>query len=72
MSSKAKNQRVHDVVFDNDESLWDIPFRPSDTRGLAQEIERLDSIARRVRLALPLEQRMNVLYRPFSGRRGSK
>ena len=59
MRSKEK-----DVVFDDDQSLWDVPFRPSDTRGLAREIERMDAIARRARLALPLEKRMRVLYRP--------
>ena len=61
MKSKAK-----DVVFDDDKSLWDVPFRPSDTRGLAQEIEHLDAIARRARLTLPLEKRMNVLHHPLS------
>jgi hypothetical protein len=61
MKSKTK-----DVVFDDDESLWDVPFRPSDTRGLAREIERLDAIARRARLALPLEKRMDVLHHPLS------
>lgn len=66
MRSKAKNRKVRVVVFDNDKSLWDVPFRPSDTHGLAQEIERLDAIARRVRLALPLEERMNVLHHPLS------
>lgn len=61
MRSKTK-----DVIFDDDESLWDVPFRPSDTCGLAQEIELLDAIARRARLALPLKKRMDVLHHPLS------
>lgn len=59
--------RGKDVVH-GDES-WDVPFKPSDTRGLAQEIERLDALVRRERLKLPLKKRMNVLYRPLRLRR---
>lgn len=64
MRSKEK-----DVVFDDDRSLWGVSFRPEDTCSLAQEIERLDAIVRRERLKLPLNKRMNVLYRPLRPRR---
>ena len=67
-SKAAKKQKVTDVVFDNDESLWDVPFKPSDTIGLAEEIERKDAMVRRIRLALPLEKRMCVLHHPLSRR----
>ncbi len=47
----------------DDRSLWDTPFKPEDTFGLAQDIEEHDAIARRIRLSLPLQQRMNVWLR---------
>ena len=47
----------------DDRSLWDLPFKPQDTLGLAQDIEEHDAIARRIRLSLPLAQRMNVWLR---------
>lgn len=50
----------------DDRSLWDLPFRPQDTLGLAQDIDEHDAIARRIRLSLPLEQRMNVWLRRTS------
>lgn len=48
-------------TFVDDRSMWDEPFCPRDLRGLAKDMERQDAIARRLRLALPLEKRINVL-----------
>jgi len=42
--------------------MWDEPFRQHPGE-LAEDAERQDAIARRLRLALPLEKRMNVLVR---------
>jgi hypothetical protein len=54
--------------FDDDRSLWNEPFRQRPGE-LAEDVERQDALARRVRLALPLEKRMNVLVRPWIGSR---
>jgi hypothetical protein len=68
MKSGGKKKRLRrdanasGASFDDDRSLWDTPFRPEDTRDLTRDIEEQDAVARRVRLSLPLEQRMNVLY----------
>ena len=59
MKSRIKTEGVPRFV--DDRSMWDEPFRPRDLRGLAKDMERQDAIARRLRLALPLEKRMNVL-----------
>jgi hypothetical protein len=56
-----RSRRKTGSVFDDDRSLWDEPFRPSELRGLAADVERQNAVARRLRLALPLEKRMNVL-----------
>jgi hypothetical protein len=58
-----KSRRTKEIVhpFDDDRSLWDQPFRSSELRGLAEDVERQNTIVRRLRLALPLEKRMNVL-----------
>lgn len=56
-------------VFDEDESLWDTPFKPEDTEHLAADIEEQDARVRRFRLMFPLQDRMNVLIvRPRHGR----
>ncbi len=63
-----KSKRTSVPSFDDDRSSWDEPFRPRDLRGLSKDMERQDTIARRLRLALPLEKRMNVLVtRPKKG-----
>lgn len=64
MKSKQKERRRSDTAkVDDDRSLWDQPFKPGDTIGLARDIEEHDAIARRVRLSLPLVKRMNVWVR---------
>ena len=56
-------------TFDEDESLWDTPFKPEDTKGLAKDIEEQDARVRRIRLSLPLGKRMKVLVvKPRGGR----
>lgn len=60
---------VKKPVFDDDESLWDTPFKPEDTRYLAKDIEEQDARVRHARLALPLERRMNVLVVRAPGER---
>jgi len=59
-----KSRRTRDPSFDDDWSMWDEPFRPDDTRGLSEDMERQDALVRRLRMALPLEKRMNVLVLP--------
>ena len=54
MKSRIKTEGVPRFV--DDRSMWDEPFRPKDLRGLAKDMERQDAIARRLRLALPLEK----------------
>ena len=70
MRSNKNNGRRRSVA--EDRSLWDLPFKPQDTLGLAQDIEEHDAIARRIRLSLPLEQRMNVWLRRTRPRRGGQ
>jgi hypothetical protein len=71
MRSNKDSGRRRSVA--DDRSQWDLPFKPQDTLGLAQDIEEHDAIARRLRLSLPLEQRMNVwLRRPRTSTRGSR
>jgi hypothetical protein len=62
-----RTKKLH--PFDDDRSLWGQPFRPEELRGLAEDVERQNAIARRLRLALPLEKRMNVLVLPWLGSR---
>jgi hypothetical protein len=59
MRSRRKTESV--PQFDDDRSMWDRPFLPEDLRGLAEDTARQDALVRRLRLALPLEKRMNVL-----------
>ena len=48
--------------------MWDNPFPPRDVHDLSKDTERQDALVRRLRLALPLEKRMNVLVtRPKKG-----
>ncbi len=70
MRSKKNSGRRRSVA--DDRSLWDLPFKPQDTLGLAQDIEEHDAIARQIRLSLPLEQRMNVWLRRRSPKRGGR
>ena len=59
---KSRRTRKDVPSFDDDRSRWDEPFGP--VRGLSEDVERQDAIARRLRIALPLEKRMNVLVLP--------
>jgi len=67
MRSRRKTESV--PQFDDDQSMWDRPFRPEDLSGLAKDTERQDALVRRLRLSLPLEKRMNVLVLPWVGSR---
>ena len=59
MRSRRKAGSVQS--FDDDQSLWDKPFPRRGVHDLTKDMERQDAIVRRLRLALPLEKRMNVL-----------
>ena len=63
---------LKDPPFDDDQSVWDRPFRLQDMRGLSEDMERQDALVRRLRLALPLEQRMNVLVLPARRKRARR